>query len=380
MQSVGQGWLALELSNSAFIVGIVSAAGSLPILALSLYAGVIADRYSKLKLVRVAQTLLALEAVVLWWFTWSGHITVPWLITLAAINGVISAFEIPARQSLIVELVGKDDLVDAIALNSGGFNLARIIGPSVAALVIATAGLSWCFGLNALSYLTVLASLFMVRLPPWMREIPVTSPLEGILEGLRYVRYTPHAWALIKIIAVYSVFGLPYLSMMPVFARDVLQTGASGYGFLLTSVGIGAFLGALGLAAFGASARRGKLFATTAYVFALSLVAFSLVRHPAAAAAVLLVSGCTMLLNGSLANGMLQAVVPDALRGRVMAAYVFVYVGFAPIGSFLLGTAAQTFGVTWAIAGGGVVMLLYTLWELSRSRGLITGPQAGTSR
>src|SRR5437867_2169360 len=167
MQQVGQGWLALELTNSAFLVGVVAAAGSFPVLLLSLYGGVIADRHSKLRIVIICQALLLIEAAALWWFTWSGQINIHWLLVLTTLGGVISAFEIPARQSLIVELVAREDLVDAIALNSGGFNLARIIGPSIAAIVLAKLGLAWCFGVNALSYLAVLGSLARIRLPGW---------------------------------------------------------------------------------------------------------------------------------------------------------------------------------------------------------------------
>jgi len=159
MQQVGQGWLALQLSNDAFIVGLVSAAGSLPVLLFSLYAGVFVDRLNKLRIVTIAQILLSAEAAVLWWAVWSGRINIPLLVGLAGINGLISAVEIPARQSLIVELVGREDVVDAVALNSGGFNLARIIGPSIAAAVIAGAGLAWCFGINALSYIAVIGCL-----------------------------------------------------------------------------------------------------------------------------------------------------------------------------------------------------------------------------
>jgi len=170
MQTVGQGWLALELTNSAFLVGVVSAAGSFPVLLLSLYGGVIADRRSKLKIVIICQALLLAEAAALWWFTWTGRINITSLLILTTIGGIISAFEIPARQAMIVELVTREDIVDAIALNSGGFNLARIVGPSIAAVILAKYGLAWCFGINALSYLAVLASLSQIRLPPWTRR------------------------------------------------------------------------------------------------------------------------------------------------------------------------------------------------------------------
>src|ERR1700716_3110788 len=167
MQQVGQGWLALLLTNSAFMVGLVSAAGSFPVLLLSLYGGVVADRRSKLRIVIVCQALLLVEAAGLWWFLWQGRINIDWLLVLTTLGGVISAFKIPARQAMIVELVSREDLVEAIALNSGGFNLARIVGPSIAAIILAKFGLAWCFGVNALSYLAVLASLARIRLPRW---------------------------------------------------------------------------------------------------------------------------------------------------------------------------------------------------------------------
>src|SRR6267143_3226958 len=362
MQQVGQGWLALELTNSAFMVGLVSAAGSFPVLLLSLYGGVVADRRSKLRIVIVCQALLLIEAAALWWFTWTGRIDIHSLLILTTLGGVISAFEIPARQSMIVELVAREDLVDAIALNSGGFNLARIVGPSIAAIILAKWGLAWCFGINALSYFAVLASLARIRLPAWMPVENLVSPFEQLQHGLQYIRSSRAVSGLMGVVAVYSIFGFQYLSMMPVIARDVLHTGASGYGLLLTFVGIGALTGALSLAGLGLRIRRGRLFNATAYAFAGRTTLFSLMRTVHLAALVLLFLGLTMLINGALANGVLQSVVPDELRGRVMATYVFVYVGFTPIGSFIAGAMARFVGVQWAIFTGGVVMLAYSLW------------------
>jgi len=366
MQQVGQGWLALELTNSAFMVGLVSAAGSFPVLLLSLYGGVVADRRSKLRIVIICQALLLIEAAALWWFTWTGRINIGWLLALTTLGGVISAFEIPARQSMIAELVSRDDLVDAIALNSGGFNLARIVGPSIAAVILARYGLAWCFGINALSYFAVLISLARIKLPPWMPLPHLVSPAEQLKQGLRYIRSSRAVSGLMGVIAVYSIFGFQYLTMMPVVARDVLHTGASGYGLLLTFVGIGALTGALSLAGLGVRIRRGRLFNATAYAFAGLTILFSLMRTVHLAALVLLFLGLTMLINGALANGILQSVVPDELRGRVMATYVFVYVGFTPIGSFIAGVMARFVGVQWAIFAGGVVMLAYSLWAFSK--------------
>ena len=362
MQQVAQGWLALQLSDSAFIVGLVAAAGSLPILFFSLYAGVFIDRLDKLRIVTIAQVLLSLETVVLWWAVWSGIINIPMLVGLAAINGLISAIEIPARQSLIIELVGRDDIVDAVALNSGGFNLARIIGPSIAAAVIATFGLAWCFGINAVSYIAVIFCLLKVKLPAFVQAERVNRALDDFKEGIRYIRSRREVLGLIGIMAVFSIFGFQYLTLMPVIARDVLNTDASGYGLLVTSVGVGALSGALILAALSARVKRGKLFSVSTFSFASLLLLFSFINVRPVATVVLMLLGLTMLINGALANGMLQTVVPDALRGRVMAAYVFVYVGFTPIGSLLAGGIARATSVQWALGSGAIIMLGYTAW------------------
>jgi MFS family permease len=367
MQTMAQGWLALELSNSAFLVGLVASAQSFPILVFSLHAGVFVDRTDKLRLVKIAQTLLALEAVALWWFTWSGHITVGWLLILATTNGLVTAFEVPARQSLIIELVGREDLPGAIALNSSGFNIARIVGPSIGAIIIAKAGLSWCFGVNAASYITVLVGLFLIRLPAWTAPEHLASPLEGIREGVRYMRDTPAISALMKFVTVYSMLGVPYLTLMPVMARDRLGLGAGGYGALLACVGVGGVTGALTLAAVADRIRRTLLLSYASYGFASLLIAFSLVRNAAFAYPILFGVGFTMILNNAVANSTLQHVVPNELRGRLMAAYSFVVVGVSQvIGSVLAGSVAHAVGVSWAIGGGAAIMLLYAYWAFER--------------
>ncbi len=366
MQQVGQGWLALQLSNSAFVVGLVSAAGSLPVLFFSLYAGVIVDRRDKLRLVMWAQVLLSIEAVMLWWLVWSGWITIPLLVALAFINGLISAVEIPARQSMIVDLVGKEDVLDAIALNSGGFNLARIIGPSIAAATIAGIGLAWCFAINALSYIAVIGCLAAIHLPKFIPVETIVAAREGFRQGIAYIRSRREVTGIMGVIAVYSIFGLQYVAMMPVIARDVLHTGAGGYGLLVTVVGVGALTGALTLAGLSNRVRRGRLFLLSAFAFAALLIVFSLVRVMWLAVVVLVFLGLTMMINGALANGILQSIVPDELRGRVIAAYVFVYVGFGPIGALITGAIANVVNVQWAIGGGGAVMLLYSAWAFWR--------------
>jgi MFS family permease len=372
MQAVGEGWLALQLSNSALLVGVVAGASALPVLLFSLYGGVVADRNDKLRLVRIAQVLLLIQASVLWWFTATDHLTIRWLIFLATMNGLISAFEIPARQSFIVELVGREDLVDAIALNSAGFNLARVVGPSIAAIVIGTLGAAWCFALNSMSYLAVLTGLFMIRVPAWQRVETGVSPIEGLLEGFRYMRDTPLVNVLVRVVAVTAVFGISFLAMMPVVARDVLNSGATGYGILLACVGIGALIGALSLAGLGQRVARGQLFMWATYGFAAGLVIFSLMHRLAPAASMLILVGFGMLLHGALANGLLQSIAPDELRGRVVSAYVFVAVGLVPIGAFLVGALARFIGVDWAIGGCAVVMLVHSAWAFARYPALRT--------
>jgi MFS family permease len=371
MQTMAQGWLALELTNNPLMVGLVAAASSLPIVLLSVAAGVVVDRANKLRLVTIAQTLLLLEATALWWFTWSGHITIAWLVTLAAVAGVIGSFEIPARQSMVIELVGREQLRSAIALNSTGFNIGRVIGPSLAALVIARAGIAWCFAVNALSYLAVLIGLLLIRLPT--RDASPTppvlqSPIEGVREGVRYIRDTSLVRALIKLIAVYAVLGVPYLTRMPVVARDVLGLGPAGYGLLLAAVGIGGLAGALWLASRSDLERgRGPLLAKTSVAFAVLLIAFSFVRVPLVAYALLLAIGFTMIVNNAVANALLQHMVPDAMRGRIMAAYSFIVVGLSQtLGAFGAGAVARVFGVQWAIGGAAAAMVAYAVWSFKQ--------------
>ena len=368
MQAMAEGWLAFALTRNAFLVGLVAAAQSLPILLLSLYAGVLVDRANKLRLVTVCQTLFAIQSTSLWVLAWTNHITIHWLIAMATFNGIISSIEIPARQSLVIELVGRDELPGAIALNSSGFNLARIVGPAAAAIVIAKLGISWCFGVNALSYIAVLIGLFLIRLPAWVPAQHRASPLEGIIEGVRFMRGTPSVAALIGIVTVYAVFGVPYLTLMPVVAGDRLGLGASGYGWLLASVGIGGLAGALTLAAVGDRLQRRLVLSRASHAFAILLIVFAFVRRPALAYPLLLLIGFAMIVNSAQANSMLQHMVPDELRGRIMAAYSFIVVGLSQVaGSFVAGAVARAFGVAWAIGGGGALMLVYAMWAFRSS-------------
>lgn len=368
MQTVAQGWLALELTNSAFMVGFVSAADSMPVLLLTLYAGVVADRRDKLRLVRLTQALFLLQAATLWWYDWSGRVTITALTLLALLAGVINAFDIPTRQSLIVELVGREDIVDAIALNSSGFNLARIVGPSIAAIVIDRLGLAWCFALNAVSYLFVLAALGRIRLPAQEPRAHAASPIEGLREGLRFMVRTRAVTLLMVMVAALSVFGIPFLVLMPVVARDVLHGGARAYGLLLAAVGVGAVIGAVALAMTGHTMRRGRWLTISTLSFCVMLLAFSFARSLWLSALCLSGVGFSMIQTNALANGLLQTLAPDQLRGRVMSAYAFVFVGLNPVGALLGGALAEVVGTPAAIGIGAAVLLLVAGWVLGVRR------------
>ncbi len=369
MQQIATGWLALELTNSAFMVGLVAAAGSFPILFLSLPGGVLADRSDKLRIVRIAQTLMLVEASVLWGFTWSGHITINLLLALVLLGGILSSVEMPARQSLIIDLVVKDDLLDAIALNSGGFNLARIIGPTIAAIVIASLGLSWCFGFNALSYLAVLIGLAMIRLPARDPNAPVAdhpSPMAGMREALSYVRNDRVMWILMRIVAVFSILSVPILTLLPVVARDQLHLDVSGYGVLMTCYGVGATLGALAIASQGAKLKSGRTLTISSLGLGVAILLFSFSHSVVICGTLLFIIGVAVITNNALINTLIQHRVPNELRGRVMAVYVTVYIGLNPVGSFVGGWIAQYVGTSWAIGGMVAPMVVFTVWAFHR--------------
>ncbi len=358
MQSIAQGWLVLQLTNSPFYVGLVSALGSLGVLLFTLYAGVIADRTDKRRAILIAQTLLMLQAFALAALVWSGRVTIESVMILAAFLGVVSAFDIPMRQSFIVEMVGKEDLMNAIALNTSVFNLTRILGPVLAGILIGWKGVVACFFLNGVSYLAVLVGLVAMRLPAHIPHATQLSVWQGFREVVGYLRNDRLASTLVVLTAIMSVFGFPYLVLMPVFARDVLGAGAAGYGALTASVGFGAVAGALTVAVFSRRIPKGRTLVVAGTSFGLLLALFATSRSFVLAMAVLALVGCAMIVNNALTNTVLQTIVPDQLRGRVMGFYSFMFVGMAPLGSFQAGVFAERFGAPAAIAAGGVIAAL----------------------
>ena len=358
MQNIAQGWLVLELTNSPFYVGLVSALGSLGVLLLTLYAGVIVDRTNKHRLVIFTQSLSMLPAFALALLVWSRTVVVWHVAALAAFLGVVNAFDIPARQAFIVDLVGKDDLINAIALNSSAFNAARVIGPAVAGVLIGALGVGGCFFLNGVSYLAVIGGLLAMRLPPYAPSPRSGSAWAGLSEALAFIRSDRPVFALVVLMALFSIFGFPYFVIMPVFARDVLHRGAAGYGLMMTAVGVVALIVALAVATFDRRIRKGPTLIAAGGSFGLLLVAFAWSKVYALSVALLALTGATMIVNNALTNAMIQTIVPDALRGRVMGFYAFVFVGLAPFGSLQMGALAERIGPSAAVALGGVATAL----------------------
>jgi len=372
MQSIAQGWLVLQLTDSPFYLGLVSALGSLGVLLFTLYAGVVADRTDKRRVVIITQSLLMVQAFLLAALVASGRVTVGSVMLLAAFLGVVSAFDIPTRQAFIVEMVGKEDLMNAIALNTSIFNLSRVLGPVVAGFLIGPLGVAACFFLNGVSYLAVIASLLAMRLPPWVRRPAAGSAWQGFREVVAFLRSDRRARTLVVLTAITSIFGFPFLVLMPVFARDVLRVGAAGYGALTASVGLGAVAGALGVAVLSRRIRKGRTLVVAGTSFGLLVALFAQSRWFALSVALLALVGCAMIVNNALTNTLLQTLVPDHLRGRVMGFYSFMFVGMAPIGAFQAGAVAERFGAPLAVAAGGVVSALAVAvlaWRVPELRG-----------
>ncbi len=369
IQQVAHGWLVLELTDSAFAVGLVTTLGSLPILLFTLYGGVVADRVDRHRFLVLLQSLMLLEALGLGTLVALDRITVEWVMALAIAFGLLAAFEVPVRQAFTADMVGREDLMNAIALNSSAFNLARVVGPSIAGIVIAGAGIATCFFVNAVSYLAVLAGLLKMDLGPMPPPAEHRDARSALREGFAYVLGNRWPRALALLIAGFSIFGFPFMTMAPVLARDVLGVGAAGYAALIASIGLGAATAALFVAGWGTRFRKGRMLAWTSVLFGVTLTTAAIAHNFAASLILFTAAGWTMAANGILANTLLQIHAPDHLRGRVMGVYSFLVLGLAPLGSLQAGWVSEHVGVEWSIGLGGLVCVAiaaWTMWSLAR--------------
>ncbi len=362
MQTAAEAWLVYRLTHSALWLGVIGFASQFPVFLVAPLGGIVADRYHRHKVVIGTQVFSMIFDSALAVLTLA-HVVTKWhVLGLATLMGIVSAFDIPARQSFLVDMVGKEDLMNAIALNSSMFNGARIIGPSIAAVLIAKVGEGWCFAINGVSYLAVLAGLFMMRVTAPRALAQSASPLAHLVEGFNFVRRTTPIRAILMLLGLVSLVAMPYVVLMPIFADKVLHRGASGMGILMGATGVGALLGALTLATRTGVKGLGRWVAFSCAGFGFSLLMFSFSRYFWLSAAVLLPVGFCMMLGMSSSNTLIQAMVPDQLRGRVMALYSMMLMGMAPIGAFFGGAVADRLGAPMAVRLGSIACLGGAAW------------------
>jgi MFS family permease len=363
MQSVAQAWLVYSITKSALLLGTVGFASQIPVFLIAPFGGIAADRTNRQRLVIATQTASMILAGILAWLTLSGRLRVHvWpIFVLAALLGVVNAFDIPGRQAFLVDMVGKEDLMNAIALNSSMFNGARVIGPAVAGILVARIGEGWCFAANAISYIAVIAGLLLMKVHCAPR-VSKHSPIEDIIEGFRWVNQTRVIRALLLLIGLVSLVGMPYTVLMPVFADKILHGGARGLGILMGATGVGALFGALTLASKTGVKGLGRWVGFTCAGFGVSLFLFSFSTSFWLSAALLLPAGYSMMLQMACSNTLIQTMVPDQLRGRVMALYSMMFMGMAPFGAFFGGALAHRLGAPFTVAVGGVACVIGAIW------------------
>lgn len=358
MQQLAQSWLVYRLTGSSLSLGLVGFAGHLPVFLLALFGGVMADRLDRRSVLIGTQAAALVQASLLAWLTLAGHIQVWQVMVLAALLGVVNAVDIPTRQSFVVEMVGKEDLHNAIALNSSMFNFARILGPSAAGALLAAVGEGWCFALNALSYLAVIFCLLRMGVPRSRAPRAGDSLLGHLREGLGYAWRTREVRSVLLLVAVASVTSMSYVVLMPVFAEEVLHSGPGGLGLLMASAGCGSLGGALLLAVRGEARGVGRIAYFGVLCFGAGLVLFAQSERLWLSALLLAPVGFCLIASMASANTILQMLCPDHLRGRVMALYSMMFMGMAPFGALLAGSLAHAMGARATVTACGLLCVL----------------------
>ncbi|HEY3971437.1 MAG TPA: MFS transporter [Candidatus Sulfotelmatobacter sp.] len=376
MQTVAQSWLVYRLTGSGLELGAVGFASQIPVFLFAPIGGIVADRINRKHVVIATQVSSMLLAFVLAALTLTHRITVPEVFVLAALLGVVNAFDIPGRQSFLVDMVGKDDLMNAIALNSSMFNGARVVGPAVAGILVARLGEGWCFFANAVSYIAVIAGLLMMNVHAPSRISSKAPPWEHIKEGFQFVNRTAPIRALVILLGLVSVAGMPYSVLMPIFADKILHGGGQGLasligshdlgavrlGILMGAAGVGALLGALTLAVRTGVKGLGTWISVCCAGFGISLMLFSFSTSFWLSVVLLLPVGYFIMLQMASSNTLIQVMVPDALRGRMMAVYSMMFMGMAPIGALLGGALSDRLGAPLTVAIGGLASVLGAWW------------------
>ena len=359
IQRIATPWLVYHLTGSAFLLGVVGFAGQIPTFIIAPFAGVLTDRWNKYYILIGTQIAAMLQAFILAILYLSGHIEVWHIVVLSVFLGCINAFDVPARQSFVIEMVDKkEELGNAIALNSSMVNGARLIGPSIAGLLIAFMGEGICFLLNAISYLFVIASLLFMKVKPRITKKKDIAVLKELKEGFVYAfGFAPIKYILI-LLAIVSFMGMPYTVLMPVFAKEILHGGAHTFGFLMAGSGVGALAGALYLASRKNVLGLSKIIPLAAATFGIGLIAFSLSRFFLLSLSLLTIAGLGMMIQIAASNTILQTIVDDDKRGRVMSFYTMAFMGSAPFGSLFAGSMTSAIGAPNTILIGGVTCII----------------------
>ena len=358
IQIVAQSWLVFQLTNSAFLLGVVGFLGSIPVFFLSLFAGVLADRMNKRIILIATQVAFMVLAFVLAILTDIKLITPAQIMFLAVLNGIVMAFDAPTRQAVVVELVGKNHLFNAIALNSVAFNSSRVIGPALCGILVASIGIAGCFYVNGISFLGVIIALLLIRI----NNIPHhknNTAFKDLKEGLQCIKNNRAILILVSMVGVVSLFGISYAILMPIFAEQILGVGIKGLGVLMSSSGIGALIAALILAQFGDVKYKGRFIIVSSIIFSLSLVLFSLSRSYIFSLFTLLLIGGSSVMAVALINTLLQTMVKDEFRGRVMSAFMLTFAGIMPFGNLIAGSLAHSLGVSFTVLISGIICTLF---------------------
>ena len=357
MDQIAESWLVYRLTGSALLLGTVAFAAQIPVFLLAPIGGALADRYDRRKLLVGTQSSMMVLTFILAWLTLSHRVHIWHIITLAALTGVVNALDLPARQAFVVDMVAREDLVNAIALNSSMFNGARVVGPAAAGIVVAVIGEGWCFFANGLSFIAVIVGLLLMRIDRPRLAIE-GSPLENIIEGFQFVSKSGPVRALMSLLGLVSFTAMPYAVLMPLFADQILHGGPKALGLLMGSSGVGALCGALTLATRKSVHGLGKWVAVSCAGFGIALLLFSFSRLLWLSALLLVPAGFAMMLQMSSSNTLIQSMVPDRLRGRVMSVYAMTFMGMAPLGALLAGSLAHKLGPTWTVAIGGGISVI----------------------
>jgi len=355
VQSMAQSWLVFDLTKSVFLLGLVGFLSSIPVFLLSLFGGVVADRVNKRSILLFTQNAFMVLAFALAFLTQAKLISVWQIMLIALLNGIVMAFDAPSRQAVVVELVGKPHLFNAIALNSVSFNSSRIIGPALAGILIAGIGMSGCFYINAVSFIPLIAILLFIKIENSRIHVTNNSAVKDLIEGLRFIKSNRLILLLITMVAISSLFGISYVILMPVFAENILKVGVKGMGVLMSSAGFGALVAALALARLGDFKYKGRLLIFSSIIFSLSLILFSLSRSYLISIIALVLIGWGSVTAMALTNTLLQVNISDNFRGRVMSMFIFVFAGVMPFGNLLAGVFSHIIGAAQAVFACGII-------------------------